>query len=307
MREIKGLELCQGYYQEIIAPRFHEQFPELEERVAFGLVGQGSDCLGFDDEISRDHDFGPGCCLWLMEEDLRSYGPALQRFYAELPKEYLGFRRQEQPKAQGRLGVQSIPGFYRQFLGSGDLPKDNLAWLRIPEHFLSAASNGRVFRDDLKEFSRIRAGLLPCYPQDVRLKKLSTRLFTMGQAGQYNYPRCQKRGDVVAARLALDAFLQAALSAVHLLNESYMPYYKWAFRSGRQLPRLQSCLDGLEALCRDSNPGEEQVEPICEILRADLREQGLSSSEESFLVAQAEEVRASIQDIQIRQLGITVG
>ncbi len=60
---MKGLELCRSYYEEVGAPALRERFPELMPRAAAGLCGQGSDCLGLDDEYSRDHDFGPGFCL----------------------------------------------------------------------------------------------------------------------------------------------------------------------------------------------------------------------------------------------------
>ena len=76
---MKGLELCRSYYEEVGAPALRERFPELMPRAAAGLCGQGSDCLGLDDEYSRDHDFGPGFCLWLSDADFAEYGEALQQ------------------------------------------------------------------------------------------------------------------------------------------------------------------------------------------------------------------------------------
>ena len=73
---MKGLELCRLYYEEVGAPALKAAFPELMGRAAAGLAGQGSDCLGFDDEYSRDHDFGPGFLVWLTDADFE----ALQEF-----------------------------------------------------------------------------------------------------------------------------------------------------------------------------------------------------------------------------------
>ena len=54
---MQGLELAKRYYEEVGRPMLERDFPELLPRLAAGLVGDGSECLGFDDAISQDHDF----------------------------------------------------------------------------------------------------------------------------------------------------------------------------------------------------------------------------------------------------------
>ena len=60
---MKGLELSKKYYDEYKDILF-EEIGDLKSYLAFGLVGSGSECYGFDDEISKDHDFEPGFCIF---------------------------------------------------------------------------------------------------------------------------------------------------------------------------------------------------------------------------------------------------
>ena len=92
---MNGLELSRAFYGQYGAPMLHEQFPEAEKLIAVGLIGSGSECLGFDDEVSQDHDFEPGFCLLLPDESTvdRRTAFLLERAYAKLPKEFMGLRR----------------------------------------------------------------------------------------------------------------------------------------------------------------------------------------------------------------------
>ena len=85
---MQGLELAKRYYEKVGRPMLERDFPELLPRLAAGLVGEGSECLGFDDAISQDHDFGAGFCLWFSAEDYNQYGNALQDAYDRLPGEF---------------------------------------------------------------------------------------------------------------------------------------------------------------------------------------------------------------------------
>ena len=90
---MKGLELCEKYYREAAREELWQHFPDVMPRAAAGLAGEGSECLGFDDEISRDHDFGPSFCIWLTEADYADYGAEMSAFYRSLPGSFDGVKR----------------------------------------------------------------------------------------------------------------------------------------------------------------------------------------------------------------------
>ena len=83
---MKGLYLAEAYYKAHGAPMIGRQFSSYARRIAVGFAGPGSECFGFDDEISRDHDWGPGFCLWLAADDFNRFGKELQTAYQELPQ-----------------------------------------------------------------------------------------------------------------------------------------------------------------------------------------------------------------------------
>ncbi len=301
---MKGMELAEQLYRETVRDAIAAEFPAYAERIAVGLAGPGSECFGYDDAISQDHDFVPRLCLWLTEADEREIGAQLQARYKAWTEVFAPVTAQ----AQDRSGVISIPEFYRRFTGCPGVPPDAISWLRIPEHLLAAGTNGAVFRDDLGEFSAIRAALLRGYPADVRRKRLAARLFTMGQAGQYNLPRCLKRGDAMAARFAETEFQRAALEAVCLLNGRYAPYYKWLYRTASELPRAAEAVQGTAALLRCPDAEKTaRVEAICVCVAEELRREGLSANPDDFLVNQAFAVQSGIADPRLRGLDVSVG
>lgn len=117
---ITGLALCRAYYEEYGRPMIHEKFAAYEDKIAVGLCGEGSDCFGYDDEVSRDHDWGPGFCMWMNIEVYDEIGKSLQKAYEALPKEFMGFHRVETKRGRGRMGVCTIAGFFQRILGTED-------------------------------------------------------------------------------------------------------------------------------------------------------------------------------------------
>lgn len=307
---MKGLEEARRYYEDFGRDMLHARFPEFEERIAVGLVGRGSECFGFDDDISRDHDFEQGFCLWLTDADDLLIGAELAEAYRELPK-----RGAVQHSALGdsNRGVRRIGFFYRRYLGSDGAPRDWRQWLSLPSWALAEASNGEVFRDDLGAFSAVRERLLHGMPEDVRKKKLAARLIHMAQSGQYNYARCLRHGEEGAAMLAISEFVREGCGAVYLLNRAHMPYYKWALRGMERLPLLADMREPLEYLLTAENDAAGQrikqgvVEDICANVIRVLREQGLSDRSEDFLEPHAFSVQERIGDPEIRALHVMEG
>lgn len=326
---MKGLELSEKYYLAYGKKMLEEKFPKVAERAAIGLVGQGSECLGFDDEISMDHDYGPSFCIWLTKEDYEKYGKKIAQEYESLPKAFEGVsERIVSAHGKSRVGIHSIPDFYYGLIGCEDTPRSNTEWLRIPESMLCSAVNGKVFLDPLGEFSRIRNELLAFYPEDVRLKKIAARAAVMAQAGQYNYARAMKRGEYVAAQLSLAEFIKSTISMVYLLNKKYTPFYKWMHCGMKELPILSEIGDILNLLIRTKEQAEAWentkaqdylytlntkdqriiiVEAICNLVLQELTSQGLAEGEDNFLENHTMYIMEKIKDPHIRSLQIMEG
>ncbi|MDR2295259.1 MAG: DUF4037 domain-containing protein [Clostridiales Family XIII bacterium] len=300
---MKGLELAERYYLCCGKDMLERAFPRYKDRIACGLAGEGSDCLGFDDALSQDHDFGPGFCMWLTDEDEAEIGEALRAAYGTLPQSFMGYAARD-PVSYGeqRLSAMRFTRFYMKFTGLPRAPESLEEWRRIPEHFLSAAVSGAVFEDALGAFGAIRKRLLAFYPEDIRLKKLAARAARMGQAGQYNYARCVKRGEAAAALCALSAFVEASCSMVHLLNRRYTPWYKWAHRSLADMRVLPEAHGLIGALCADDATVRRRldlIEEICARVIAVLRAQGLTSLDSDFLLDHAPAIMRGIEDERI--------
>ena len=189
---MNGIELSRAYFEEFGRPMLENEFPELMPYLAAGLFGSGSECFGFDDEISTDHDFEPGFCIFLPDEDTvdRRAAFLLERAYAKLPKEFMGFKRAMlSPVGGARKGVIRTAEFFEEKIGSPDGTLTPEEWLTVPEQALAEATNGVVFFDNFGEVTKIREALA-YYPEDVRRKKLAGNLLLMAQSGQYNYKRC---------------------------------------------------------------------------------------------------------------------
>ena len=311
---MKGIELAKKYYEECAKSQLEELFPEYVEKIAVGIAGEGSDCFGYDDDFSQDHDFEPGFCMWVTPEVEQAVGFKLERFYAKLPKEFLGYKRAPvAPVSDARRGVIPIGEFYRRFIGSEGVPENNRAWLDVPQRFLAAATNGEVFRDDLGVFSKIRATLLRGYPEDVRRKKLAAHLLSMGQSGQYNYGRCIDHNEPGAAQLAVHEFVSHTIKAVHLLNNRYCPFYKWAYRSLRDLPVLNDIEEPLVFLTESGNDKAtasdkaEIISDVAAVILGEVKRQKLTDATCNNLDTHAYSVNYSITDSEIRNLNILYG
>lgn len=251
---VSGLKLARAFWTQVGKPMITAQYPQYVGRIAAGLVGHGSECYGFDDAYSQDHDFGPRFCLWLTDDDYEAIGEQLEADYEALPR---GFTMDAQgrvtfidipfspttPRAQGanrRDGVFRIGDFFESITGYRTAPAQTAPheWLMLQESTLAAATNGEVFADPTGLFSKTRQGFKNM-PDDVRLALISKRLGMIAQAGQYNLPRSLKRGDGAAAWLSIHEFVQATASLVFLVNVpmvvGYMPYYKWQFAALRKL------------------------------------------------------------------------
>lgn len=238
-----NLERCRVFYEQFGRPMLQENFPEYADRVAAGMVGEGSDCFGFDDEISTDHDYATGFCLWLREADFDVIGDKLQAAYDSLIGKAASAGSANR-FLQGRRGVFTINEFYNRLLGTNvDYEK---GWLNVPknreslfgtveEFCLAQAVNGVVFEDKLGSFTEVRTNLSAYYPEGIWKNRIAQGMHDFSQYAQSNYARMMTRGDALSALLCVGKACEAAMDLAYLLERKVAPYYKWKRKGLEQI------------------------------------------------------------------------
>lgn len=330
-----NLARSKAFYEDYGASMIHTLFPDYEKRIAVGIVGEGSDCFGFDDAISTDHDYEVGFSMWLTDEDYSKIGVELHREYEKLVlaygKEYaVGFEKNDKqvrvkPNSfiDGRRGVETIGDFYGNILGrqlyseiSAGLVRDSV-WIATDDQVLATASNGILLRDDLGEFSLIRERILDYYPERVWRLKIAEQLHIFSQNAQSNYPRMMARNDYVTANICVAQGVKSAMALTYLLNRVYAPYYKWMSRGMDNLERLtgvKNLLSDISTMeCQkdawknysysssDVNMKDKIVvffEAVAALILSELNRQGLVSGKDTFLEIYCNEIKDWYMDKQ---------
>ena len=244
---MNGLDLASGLYFEAVRPILERHFPGLEHAAA--LLGSGSEVLGFDDETSTDHHWGPRVQLFL-----RDLEPAKQIHDAladELPVEFGGYptnfgpaqedgSRHLVPVERGpvahRVDVETVGGFMVEQLGFDPLDGIETAdWLLTPSQRLLSVTAGEVFADSVGDLTAAREALA-WYPHDVWLLVMAGQWRRISQLEHF-MGRTGLRGDELGSRIITARLVEDVMRLGFLQERRYAPYPKWFGSAYAQLGR----------------------------------------------------------------------
>ena len=328
---LPGLELSRRFYREAVRPLLAERCPGLAHSA--GLIGFGSDVIGCDTPMSRDHMWGPRLVLLLAEADFAEKRAAVDSALRRgLPHTFLGypvdFGRPDgsgvRIMAAGQSGevehlveISTIPAYFDRELGAGRWQSPGPAdWLTFSEQRLLSLTSGGVWRDDLG-LAQIRARLA-YYPHQVWLYLLACQWSQIGQEEPF-VGRTGQNGDEIGSRLIAARLAGSAMRLAFLLERRYAPYSKWFGTHFQRLaiaPQLGPHLAA--ALC--AGDWQERQAGLCaayELLAEQHNALGLTEPVETqcslfhgrpFQVIHADEIaarlQAAIQDETMRGWGL---
>ena len=217
---VSGLELSGAFYFEAVAPLVGD-VPH-----AAGLLGWGSDVLGFDTSRSTDHGWGPRLQVFVAAEQV---GPLQDVIEAALPDEFRGrptrFGWDEVPVSH-HVEIASLDDWLRDGLGFN--PSEGVPlrdWLSTPQEILLELTAGAVFHDDLGERAAVREALAWC-PDQVWLLLLACQWRRIDQEEPF-VGRTAEVGDDLGSRVVAARLVRDLMRLSFLLERRYAPYNKW--------------------------------------------------------------------------------
>ncbi len=225
-----ALEISRRCFDEVIHPLLKSHHAPIVDRLAVALAGMGSDVLGLDDEISRDHHWGPRAAVLVSREDRDQVG-AISRTLAEhLPETYEGYRVHLDAKTRTGICVDVIDSYLHWFLGTDALPEQEEDWFGLCETDLLHVTAGEVFHDPAGWLTEVRSRLA-YYPDRVWRKRVADACMVVtGRDAPYNLHRVSRRGDEVTSLVYLGQTLRRMLELGFAIERRYAPCPKWQHR-----------------------------------------------------------------------------
>jgi hypothetical protein len=209
--EPKGLEVAQRFFEEWALPYLRSEFPQISERCACLICG-GSQSMGNDDELSRDHGWGPSFGIVLRGEDKRRWGQHLVReINNAAPREWLG---EKYRGSEHTIDVWSLNPWFKRCIGVVQPPKRPKAWLRLEECQLYILRHATILHDPLGEFTA-RKQAFHYYPRPIWLQRISDGTGQVWHHGEYNFiDRMVYRQDPAAIAICLGTFIESTMKAM---------------------------------------------------------------------------------------------
>lgn len=283
---IKGRDLCRDFYREIAKPILDERFPRLH--YSAGLLGYGSDVLGYDDETSTDHMWGPRFYLFLSPEDRELASEIRTVFSHTLPYRYKGFSVHFSAPDPNDNGVQHAEfieegpvsplifyytpeEFLTEYLGVPSAEGLTAAdWLSFSEHRLLALRRAEFYRDDLNFAARLAP--LQQYPEEVRLYLIASNWSLLAEEQAF-VKRCSDVGDEIGSILAAGRIAERLMRLCFLYQNAYAPYSKWFGTAFRHLPVPDALKEAMHAALTAQNiEAREKNLVLAQKLTADLHD-----------------------------------
>jgi Domain of unknown function (DUF4037) len=257
---IPGLELSELFYREAAKPILDAAFPQVSHSA--GLLGWGSEVLGYDDVRSSDHHWGPRFFLFLSPVDYKQYKDAIyQTLSQNLPHRFKGYPTSfGEPDEIGvrhmneidsgpvnhMTHIETIENFFGWYLGCNPYgPITAADWLPFSEHKLLGVTSGKVFHDGLGELEDIRRKF-QYYPRDVWLYQIGAQWIRISEDREF-VSRSGDVGDELGSMVIAAHQVKRLMQLCFLMERKYAPYTKWF---GTAFSKLE-CATELGPIFRD--------------------------------------------------------
>lgn len=229
---MQSQELSKLLFYEQIQPLMNQRFPQI--KFGAGSFGMCSENLGLDDEVSRDHEWGPRVTLYFIQEDFEKYADEVEKVLQDcLPQTFHGFEmmwRQEgvdihdtSKKALYHVYINTLSR--RLGFCGGSLPLKDEDWLNVSEQHLLEFTSGTIHRDDFGELTQARK-MLAFYPDNVLRFLLMCEWNALG-SDWFPIGRIGSRGDKLGLKIQTAKVVEHIIRIAFHVSRKYSTYKKW--------------------------------------------------------------------------------
>lgn len=220
MRDGPGIVLNRRFYEDVV----RAIVGDVDHAAA--LVGWGSQVLGFDDDRSADHGWGPQMTVFVGGAEVAAVS---RRIDERLPETFEGFDVRfgwDGVDARRWVEVSTVAGWFADRLRIDvTRPIGAVTWLTTPQQLLLEATAGAVFHDGPGALTEVRA-MLAWYPDDVWRYLVASQFQRLAQEEAF-VGRTAEVGDDLGSRLVAARVVRDVVRLAFLLERRYAPYSKW--------------------------------------------------------------------------------
>lgn len=238
---MQSQELSKLLFRDEIEPLMNRMFPNI--RFGAGSFGMCSENLSLDDDVSRDHEWGPRVTIYLSDADFEKYEAEIEKaLQLNLPSVFHGFEmmwRQEgvdihdtSRKALYHVYINTLSR--RLGFCGGSFPLKDSDWLNVSEQHLLEFTCGTIHRDDFGELAKARE-MLAFYPDNVLRFILMCEWNALG-GDWFPIGRIGSRGDHLGLKLQTARVVGHMMQLAFHVSRKYSTYKKWFGTLFEKLP-----------------------------------------------------------------------